>query len=618
MLNIALPQETHAFGLAPLDWLAILSYIALALGVGAWMSRRASRSTDDFYLAGRTLPWWISGTSLVATSFAADTPLFVAGLVRTDGIAGNWLWWSFVIGGALWFVVLAAWWRRLTITTNAEYIELRYDGTQARALRGFYGAYHALITNTIVLVWVLLAMRKVVGAVLGLEDGSADTWIVAGAVTLALCYSVLAGLWGVVLTDLFQFFLALGGAILLAYAAVQAAGAEVIGDGFGFGENLKAMMGRLNETHPDKLALVPSPGPGGWTSTTFWTKSFTAFIVTITLVGWLNKNADGSPQAVQRFLASKDEGHARGGALWFHIAHYCLRPWPWILVGLASLILLPDEMLMRNGEIDHEASYPILMRQLLGPGVFGLLCASFLAAFMSTLDTHFNSASAYFVNDVYRRFMHKTAEPRHYVRVGRLVAICVGLIAAALSLVADSIKDLFTFSLTLVAGLGPALFLRWLWWRANAWTEIAGLVTSTVLALTMQAIPDDWWGAAPFNGWEAGIPWAFEGRFLLISAVSLPILLAVTLLTKPVDKQHLQKFWAQVRPFGLWKSIRPADAERAPWLALLAGWLGGMGLIFGLMLCLGAWLLDQNPLPYGLMGLFGAIALRWSWPRTVT
>ncbi len=618
MLNLSLPQESTSFGLAPLDWLAILGYLALAMGVGAWMSRRASRSTDDFYLAGRTLPWWISGTSLVATSFAADTPLFVAGLVRTDGIAGNWLWWSFVIGGALWFVVLAAWWRRLPITTNAEFAELRYDGPQARVLRGFYGAYHALITNTIVLVWVLLAMRKVVGAVLGLEDGSADLWVVAGAVTLALCYSVMAGLWGVVLTDLFQFFLALGGAIALAYAAVQAAGAEVIGDGFGFSENLQAMFGRLGETHGDKLALIPSPGPGGWTSASFWTQSFTTFFVTITLIGWLNKNADGSGQAVQRFLASKDEGNARAGALWFHVAHYCLRPWPWILVGLASLILLPDAELMRNGVVDHEASYPILMRQLLGPGVFGLLCASFLAAFMSTLDTHFNSASAYAINDVYRRFINKTAEPRHYVRMGRLVAVFVGIIAAALALVADSIKDLFTFSLTLVAGLGPALFLRWLWWRANAWTEIVGLVSSTVLALTMQAVPDAWWPAAPFNAWTAGSPWDFSGRFLLIAAISLPILLAATLLTKPVGKEHLQKFWAQVRPFGFWRPIRPAGTPGAPWLALISGWIGGMSLVFGLMLCLGAWILGQNPLPYGLLGLFGAIALRWSWPRTVS
>ncbi len=603
--------------LHPLDWLAILGYLVLALSVGAWMSRRAGRSTDDFYLAGRTLPWWVSGTSLVATSFAADTPLFVAGLVRTDGIAGNWLWWSFVIGGALWFVVLAAWWRRLPITTNAEFAELRYDGPQAKALRGFYGAYHALITNTIVLVWVLLAMRKVVGAVLGLDDGSADLWIVGGAVTLALSYSVMAGLWGVVLTDLFQFVLALAGALLLAFAAVQAAGAEVIGPGSGFSENLRAMMGRLAETHGEKLTLVPAPGPGGWTSASFWTQSFTAFFVTITLVGWLNKNADGSGQAVQRFLSSKDEAHARGGALWFHIAHYCLRPWPWILVGLASLILLPDAELMRNGVVDHEASYPVLMRQLLGPGVFGLLCASFLAAFMSTLDTHFNSASAYAVNDVYRRFWNKTAAPRHYVRVGRLVEVLVGVLAASLALVADSIKDLFTFSLTLVAGLGPALFLRWLWWRANAWTEISGLITSTILALGMQVVPDAWWPAAPFNAWIAGTPWDFSGRFLLIAAVSLPILLAATLLTQPVGKEHLQKFWATVRPWGWWQGIRPSGAPSAPVATLLAGWLGGMGLIFGLMLGLGAWILGQDPLPFGLCAAIGATLLRWAWPRTV-
>jgi SSS family solute:Na+ symporter len=598
----------------PLDWIAIAVYLVFALAAGTLLTRRASGSTDDFYLAGRSLPWWVAGTSLVATTFAADTPLFVAGLVRTDGIAGNWLWWSFVVGGTLWFLFLAGWWRRLELTTNAEFTEVRYSGPQAKALRGFYGAYHTVVTNTIVLVWVLLAMLKIVRAVLGLDAASefagvpADVWIVAAAVGMALLYSILAGLWGVVVTDLFQFVLAIAGAVVLAWKAVEACG--------GLGE----MTATLEQQFPDKLALLPSPGPGGPLDPAFWSQGFTAFLVTVCLVGWLNKNADGSGQAVQRFLAAKDEDHARGGALWFQLAHYVLRSWPWILVGLASLILLPDAELplTSSGAPDHEAAYPMLMRQLLGPGLFGLLCASFLAAFMSTLDTHFNTASAYAVNDLYRRFLVRDRGPRHYVAVGRLVEVLVGVLGAALALRADSIKDLFTFSLQLVAGLGPALFLRWVWWRVNAWTEISGLLTSTALAVGLSFVPEAAWPAAPFNGWAEGASWDFSGKFLLISALSTAVMVAVTLLTRPVPREQLAAFHAKVQPFGFWRPFRAEGARRpSSVVPLLLGWAGGMAATWGPMLAIGQWLLGRDPLPALLAGAAGAALLAWSWRRTV-
>ncbi|RMH02716.1 MAG: hypothetical protein D6702_08120 [Planctomycetota bacterium] len=602
-------------GLHPLDWLAILLYLAVAIAVGTLLSRRAGRSTEDFYLAGRSLPWWMAGTSLVATTFAADTPLLVSGIARGQGVAGNWLWWSFAVGGTLWFVFLAAWWRRLELTTNAEFTEVRYAGPQARALRGFYGAYHALVTNTIVLVWVLLAMLKIVRAVLEIQPGAAlfgvaaDVWIVAAAVALALLYSILAGLWGVVVTDLFQFVLAMAGALILAWQAVAACG------------GLTEMTATLRAEFPDRLALLPRPGPGGPLDASFWTQGFTAFLVTLALVGWLNKNADGSGQAVQRFLAARNENHARGGALWFQLAHYVLRSWPWILVGLASLILLPDAELPRTaaGGPDHEAAYPILMRRLLGPGWFGLLCASFLAAFMSTLDTHFNTASAYAVNDLYRRFLRPRATPRHYVAVGRAVEVLVGVLAAAFALATDSILDLFTFSLQLVAGLGPALFLRWVWWRVNAWTEIAGLATSTVLAIALALVPDAWWPAAPFNGWTAGAPWDFSGKFLLIAGLSTVGMLAVTLTTPPAPRAALQAFHDRVQPFGFWRPFRDPRRRRPSRLpALAAGWIGGLAVTWGPMLAIGRWLLGGDPGPPLLVGVAGGLLLWWSWPRTVS
>ncbi|MDG1405578.1 MAG: hypothetical protein P8R35_05125, partial [Planctomycetota bacterium] len=418
-----------------LDWIAIIGYIVFAMSVGIYLTKRASKSTDDFYLAGRSLKWWVAGTSLVATSFAADTPLVISGWVRSSGISQNWLWWGMAVGGSLTFVVLAAWWRRLEVTTDAEFIERRYSGKPASFLRGFYGCYHALITNTIVLTWVLLAMLKLVRVILGAEDGSYDIYIVGGGLVLALSYSFLSGLWGVVVTDLMQFTLAMFGAIFLAYKSIDALG--------GFTAAQQAFAGLPRAT----TSIMPLANEEGlsWDSIAWWSQGFGAFFIFIGVQGWLNKNADGGGAGVQRYSASLDENHARKAALWFNIAHYCIRPWPWIIVGLASIILIdPSALPVVNGAIDHEAAYPMMMAQLLGPGLFGLLCASFLAAFMSTLDTHFNLASAYLVNDVYRRFARKEAPDKHYVWVGRFAEILIGIIAATFALQADSIANLFT------------------------------------------------------------------------------------------------------------------------------------------------------------------------------
>jgi len=596
----------------PLDWVAIIGYLILAVTVGSLLSRRASRSTQDFYLAGRSLPWWVAGTSMVATSFASDTPLVVTGWVRDGGLASNWMWWGFAVGGVLSFLFLAAWWRRAEITTDAEFIEVRYSGKPARILRGFYGAYHSLITNTIVLAWVLLAMLKVVRVVLDLDDHSWDVWILGGAVSLALGYSVLAGLWGVVVTDLFQFALAMTGAIFLGMEAASALG------------GLDEARAAIAELAPETTSFMPSPGEGAWTATAFWTQGFTAFVVLAALQGWANKNADGGGHAIQRFSACKDGSHARGAALWFHIAHYCLRPWPWIFVALCSIILIPtaDLPLMEvGGQMvpDHEAAYPMMMKQYLGPGIFGLMCASFLAAFMSTLDTHFNLASAYVVNDLYRRFWNRKASPRHYVNVGRLTEVVVGLLAACFALFAGSISNLFTLSLALLGGLGPAYLLRWFWWRANAWTEFSALIASGLTTIYLKFfLPVSAWPSAPFNGWQAGVAWDHSGLYLLVVGVSLVVMFTATLLTKPVDTEHLQAFHAKVRPFGFWSRVAPhATNNRKRALAAGVGWVGSLSLIFGLMFAIGAWLLGRDFGPPLLLATGGSLLLYWSWNRAV-
>lgn len=588
------------------DWIAIGGYLAFAMVVGLVLTRRASRSTGDFYLAGRSLPWWVAGTSLVATSFAADTPLVVAGWVRSGGIAMNWLWWGMAVGGSLSFVVLAAWWRRLEVTTDAELIEKRYHGPPARFLRGFYGGYHALITNTVVLMWVLVAMKKLVRVVLDLPDQGADAWIVTGALVLALTYSFLSGLWGVVVTDLFQFVLALVGAILLAWKAIAALGGMDAAR-----ESFSELPVRLTSLLPTDADPVTGLSPG-WTAMSWWTAGFGSFLIFFGVQGWLNKNSDGGGIGVQRYSACRDEGHARAASLWFHISHYCLRPWPWILVGLASLVLIAPEALpqLENADgsfrPDHEAAYPLMMAELLGPGLFGLLCASFLAAFMSTLDTHFNLASAYVVNDLYRRFLGPGKSEKHYVWVGRFAEILIAIVAGIFATFADSISGLFTFSLSLLGGLGPAMLLRWFWWRANTWTEVSALLTSTVMTILMQTSTF----GAPANVIDLPYPVSYP----LVVFASLVVCLWVTWSTAPVDRAHLARFHAQVRPVGWWKPFGQAPTGQGK--ALLLGWLGGVLLIYGLLFGLGAWILGQSAWLAFSCAIAGAVVLHWSWPRS--
>ncbi|MFK5955931.1 MAG: Na+:solute symporter [Planctomycetota bacterium] len=588
-----------------LDWLAIGGYLVFALSVGIYLTKRASKSTGDFYLAGRSLTWWVAGTSLVATSFAADTPLLVSGWVRSEGISKNWIWWGAAVGGSLSFVCLAAWWRRLEVTTDAEIIERRYSGSAARFLRGFYGGYHALVTNTMVLAWVLLAMLKLVRVILDLDDSSLDHWIVGGALLLALSYSFLSGLWGVVMTDLFQFALALFGALLLAYKSVDALG------------GLTAARDAFRDLGPQTTNLLPSsidPKTGvtfSWTAVAWWTQGFGAFLIFTGVQGWLNKNADGGGAGVQRYSACKTEGHARGAALWFHLAHYCLRPWPWIIVGLASMILIQTSdlslILSSSGEWvpDYEEAYPRMMAMLLGPGLFGLLCASFLAAFMSTLDTHFNLGSAYLVNDLYRRFLRPNAKPTHYVWVGRFAEIAIGILAGLFALSADSIANLFTFSLSLLGGVGPALLMRWFWWRANAWTELSALLTSTMLTVALNL---NMFGA---ESKLIDIPYPLS--YLFVVAVSIAVCLTVTLLTKPVEREHLKAFHDQVLPAGAWGIFGNGSRKRL--LPILVGWAGGIALIYGLLFGIGAWVLGTTTLVSFLIAAVGALVLRWSWPR---
>jgi Na+/proline symporter len=513
--------------LAGLDWAIIGIYALIMLAAGIYFSRRASRSVTDFFVSGRSLPWWIAGTSMVATTFAADTPLLVSAYVRSSTASANWIWFNFAISHALMTFFLAALWRRAQVITDVELCELRYSGPSARGLRLFKGTFFAFISNSVVLAWVILAMATICEEVLGLPK---LTTIVASLV-LATLYASIAGLWGVVATDILQFAVAMFGSILLTVKAFQH-----VGGISGFSRilpNLLADNGRpAMEILPPIFTGAGAKGILG------------GFLVAICFQWWAWKYSDGGGVLVQRMSAAKDERHSTLAMLWFTFANYVIRPWPWIMVGLISLLVFPD---LAN----HQAAYPRMMARFLGPGWLGLMMAALLAAFMSTIDTHINLASSYFVNDMYRRFLHRGATDRHYIWIARLASFMFLCIGALIAYFSTSIISLFEFMLQLVAGAGAVFLLRWFWWRINAWSEISAMISSLAIATLMNFSNAHGWIAHTFASWEI---------ILYNIIVSGVVWLTVTYRTAPTEAGHLRAFYDRVRPAGSWGPIRTAAA----------------------------------------------------------
>lgn len=625
--------------LAPLDWIIVGAYVVFALAVGVAYAKKAGQDVDQYFLSGRSLPWWIAGTSMVATSFAADTPLVITGWVRDHGIWKNWLWWCYCGGGMAGVFLFARWWRRGGVMTKAELAELRYGGAGAAALRGTLGVMHAGITNTITLCWVLLAAAKIMDVLLGIDQ----TLAVGVACAVALVYSLMAGFWGVVVTDLVQFVMAMVGAVALAWLSWSAVGgsagiAEAAAAGLPFTENT--------------LAMTPHAGDGSIFDASFWTVPFAALCVYLGVSWWAVENVDGASVAVQRIAASRDERQGVFAMLWFNIAHYALRPWAWILVGLASLVVLPpltvsspadgtvttvsDQAIVieatggqrhtldvpRDAEdwaaspvvsagdvvgpgdtlarTDSERAYVVMMRRFLPVGLLGLVVASLLAAFMSTIDTHVNLAASFFVNDLYRRFWRPAADAQHYVKVARLASVGVLLLAGLMASQADSISDLFLFFLAFLGGVGPVYVMRWLWWRVQASTEITAMLASATATIVLTFAPIHW-ELGPFS--DAG-KLAAEGRLCLVVLTSMTAALIALFAARKPDPHTLVEFYRLVRPAGWWGPV----AELAPdvvrpreGLSALLGIVGGLAMVYGLMLGLGFSLLgDGGPAAGGL------------------
>ncbi len=545
-----------------IDWWVIGVYLGLTLAVGLWLSRRARSGIEDFFVSGRTLPWWLAGTSMAATTFSVDTPLYVSALIARRGIAGNWEWWSFGFSHVLLICLFARMWRRAGVVTDVELTELRYGGRPAAVLRASRAFLFAVPINCISIGFVMLAMRKVV-EVLGLfpempewVPGDERLWAVVALSVFVLLYAGVAGLWGVVATDFFQFFLALLGAILVAGFALSDIGGIT---------ELKSRLAILGRT--EVLEMVPRPGSQSL--------PFSTFLAYLGIQWWAFRRSDGGGEFVQRLLASRSEADAERAAWLFVWLHYVIRAWPWILVGLVAIVVFPDLA-------DPDLGYPMLMMRYLPTGLLGLVVASFFAAFMSTVSTQINWGASYLVNDLYGRFVKPEASQKELLRWARLASALIIGLAAVAAFFADDIVALFRFMIAIGTGPGAVLILRWFWWRVNASTELASMLAGFAIAIASY-LP-------VFGELEFGT------RLAVTAFGSAAVWLPVLWFTRPEEEATLLSFYRRVRPGGPgWKHIR-RSAGIEPDFGLryaLARTIAATLFLFGMMFSLGNVLLFQ-------------------------
>jgi Na+/proline symporter len=551
--------------LGALDWAIVGGFFLLNVAIGLAYARRAGGSTSEFFLSGRNVPWWLAGTSMVATTFGADTPLAVTGMVARSGIAGNWLWWSSVASGMLTVFFFAALWRRAGVMTDVELIEIRYAGKSASALRAFRAIYLAVPINCMIIAWVNLAMAKILGLTLGIAVMPA----VGLCLVLTAVYVSVSGLWGVLVTDVLQFIVKLGMTIVLAVYAVRAVGG----------------MDKLQAALPkEKLAFVPDLHSA-------WMPALT-FAVYVGVQWWAawypGAEPGGGGYVAQRIFSAKTERDGMLATLWFNVAHYSVRSWPWILTALAASVLY--------GPMDDpESGYVRVMIDHLPVSLRGLMMAGFLAAYMSTVATHLNWGASYFVADIYKRFVRQEATDAHYVRISRLATLATMLLAGTLTLFLSSVGGAWRLMLAFGSGTGLVLILRWYWWRINAWSEIAAMaasfVTSLVLLYGIGLNPDE----------------PLQFAYLMLGTLSVTTLawLAATFLTKPEPEATLLAFYERVRPTGPgWAAIAKkssATPAGAPLPVRFRDWILGCVLVYASLFGVGKWILGEH--------VYGAVLL---------
>ena len=568
--------------LSILDWTVIAAYFLFNLGIGIYYARKATGSTSEFFLSGRNVPWWLAGTSMVATTFAADTPLVVTGFVAKNGIAGNWLWWNFVMSGMLTVFLYARLWRRAGVMTDIEFAELRYSGKPAAFLRGFRALYLGLPINCIILGWVNLAMVKILEITLGVTKSGAIK-IVIGMLIFTAFYTTLSGLWGVLVTDLFQFALKMGMVIVLAILAVNAVGGI---------DQLKTKITAMDAGSGSRLAFFPEYD-------SVWMPAITLFVY-LGVVWWSTwypgAEPGGGGYVAQRIFSAKTEKDGLLATLWFNIAHYALRPWPWILTALASLILYPTL-------VDKEAGY---IQTLMDPNVFptylrGFMLAAFAAAYMSTIGTQLNWGASYVINDFYRRFIQRSANEKHYVIASQVVTVLLMIASVIVTFYMESIGGAWKLLIVTGAGTGTVLLLRWFWWRINAWSEVSAMISAAVVSIFLQTVLK----------WNSDLPRDFAYLMLVTVGITTVVWVAVTFVTQPEPMEKLIAFYRRVRPEGPgWKAIAAeaglSESHAQGRLSLqFANWILGCVLIYGSLFGIGKLIFKE----WGLGLLYLAIAI---------
>ena len=598
-----------------IDWSIIISYILFSLGVGIYFSKRAASSTEEYFLSGRSLPWWIVGTSMVATTFAADTPLAITEFVRGPGIWQNWFWWNLLMGSLLSVFLFSRLWRRAEILTDNELLELRYSGKPAAFLRAFKAGYFAILYNFIVMGWVINAMASVVSVMLNMDKWTA-VWL---CVIIALVYAILSGFWGVVVTDLVQFVIAMFGSIALAIIALNYVG------------GMEVLLSKLNEllgtdvVTDNTLKFIPPIPDTGVATQTFWESPFSKFLIFISVMWWSHHGTDGGGYIIQRMSSAKNERHALLATLWFNIAHYALRVWPWIIVAVVSIVMFPI-IPSEYSELGVKAGYPLVMNTLLGPGLKGILIVSFLAAFMSTIDTHLNWGVSYLINDIYKRFFKPNESERHYVLVGKIMTVILMILAAFTALKMQSISKAWEFIFAMGAGIGLVLILRWFWWRVNAWSEITALATSIVITISFEIIAYyqtinnnleySLFGSAPSI---FGMSLQVHHKLMIIVPIAIIAWVTVTFFTEPEPMTKLESFYKRVQPGGWWGPVTSSfDHTLQPVTkGIFILWLAGVMMIYGFTFGIGN-LIFQNYSASVILFGFAGIGSYLIWNRNIS
>ena len=557
--------------LTSLDWTIVAVSLTVSFLPAVLLARRAGRNTAEFFTSGRSAPWWLIGVSMVATTFSTDTPNLVTNMVREHGVADNWLWWAFLLTGMATVFFYAKLWRRSGVLTDLEFYELRYSGKPATFVRGFRSVYLGLLFNCVIMASVNLAAVKISNVIFGWPRG--QTLVVCAVLDVA--FAATAGLWGVLVTDFIQFGIAMTGAFAAAYYAVQQ-------------PQVGGLAGLFHQLGPKTLDLLPNFGD--------WPTTLAVLIVPLTIQWWSvwypGAEPGGGSYIAQRMLASKSEKDALGGTLFFNVAHYALRPWPWIIVALASILVYPNlhDIARTFPYVDptligNDMAYPAMLR-FLPAGFLGLMVAGMLAAYVSTLSTHLNWGTSYLVHDFYRRFVRPGASERHYVTVGRFVTAGLMVLAALLTLELETAKQSFDLLLSVGAGTGLIYLLRWFWWRVNAWSEVAAMISSFLVALAF------------FVAAKQGHPVRPEISLIVTVAVTTVVWIGVTLVTAPTDRATLVAFYKLVRPAGPgWSAIRAeADALPSPdsLPQALLGWVLGCVFVYAALFGTGSFLYGRT------------------------